>query len=100
MIPVSGRFTHYSPGLGACGQTHTSNDFVVALNHVDFDPQTPNGNPALPSARQWMCRQHLGQPTPQDPEEEDPIDAVEFHRRSRQRANPPTTRGPGIGQTT
>jgi expansin (peptidoglycan-binding protein) len=42
---VSGRFTYYNPGLGACGQSHSDSDYVVALNYVDFDPHTPNGNP-------------------------------------------------------
>ncbi|KAK4148592.1 RlpA-like double-psi beta-barrel-protein domain-containing protein-containing protein [Chaetomidium leptoderma] len=41
----AGRFTYYTPGLGACGQSHSSSELVVALNHVDFDPYTPNGNP-------------------------------------------------------
>lgn len=44
-IQASGRFTYYNPGLGACGQTHGDGDLVVALSYVDFDPQTPNGNP-------------------------------------------------------
>lgn len=42
---TSGRFTYYTPGLGACGQTHSESDLVVALNAADFDPSTPNGNP-------------------------------------------------------
>ena len=41
----SGRFTYYTPGLGACGQTHSEADLVVALNAAEFDPSTPNGNP-------------------------------------------------------
>jgi expansin (peptidoglycan-binding protein) len=42
---VDGRFTYYDPGLGACGDTHSGSDYVVALNYVDFDPHTPNDNP-------------------------------------------------------
>ncbi|CAP62076.1 uncharacterized protein PODANS_5_460 [Podospora anserina S mat+] len=34
-----------SAGLGACGQLHQDSEFVVALSHADFDPQTPGGNP-------------------------------------------------------
>jgi expansin (peptidoglycan-binding protein) len=41
----SGRITYYNPGTGACGQTHTDADFVVALSKYDFDPYTPDGNP-------------------------------------------------------
>ncbi|KAK4112526.1 hypothetical protein N656DRAFT_805938 [Canariomyces notabilis] len=41
----SGRFTHYAPGLGACGQYHSGADWIVALSHIIFDPNTPNGNP-------------------------------------------------------
>lgn len=42
---ASGRFTHYTPGLGACGQTHSESELVVALSYADSDPYTPNGNP-------------------------------------------------------
>ncbi|KAI1319489.1 RlpA-like double-psi beta-barrel-protein domain-containing protein-containing protein [Xylariaceae sp. FL0255] len=33
----SGPMTYYTPGLGACGVTSTSNDAVVALNTADYD---------------------------------------------------------------
>ncbi|KAL2158773.1 hypothetical protein VTH06DRAFT_3964 [Thermothelomyces fergusii] len=42
---ASGRFTWYNTGLGACGWWNNDNELVAALNHVDFDPYTPNGNP-------------------------------------------------------
>jgi expansin (peptidoglycan-binding protein) len=42
---AGGRFTYYTPGLGACGYANSEAEYVVALNHVDFDPYTPNGNP-------------------------------------------------------
>ncbi|KAK4038337.1 RlpA-like double-psi beta-barrel-protein domain-containing protein-containing protein [Parachaetomium inaequale] len=42
---TSGKFTYYNAGLGACGQTHSDADLVVAMSHVDFDPSSPNGSP-------------------------------------------------------
>lgn len=42
---INGKVTYYHAGLGACGQTHSGSDFVVALNKIIFDPQTPGGNP-------------------------------------------------------
>lgn len=42
---LSGDFTHYATGLGACGITHSESDYVVALSTMLFDPSTPNGNP-------------------------------------------------------
>lgn len=41
----NGRFTHYTVGLGACGWRNNNNEHVVAINSVQFDPFTPNGNP-------------------------------------------------------
>lgn len=41
----TGDFTWYDPGLGACGITSTSDQAIVAISHVLFDPSTPNGNP-------------------------------------------------------
>ena len=38
---ASGRFTYYTPGLGACGVTNSEAELVVALSYVDFDPYTP-----------------------------------------------------------
>jgi len=31
------RFSFFDTGLGACGGTNSRNDFVVALNHIQFD---------------------------------------------------------------
>ncbi|KAK3313221.1 RlpA-like double-psi beta-barrel-protein domain-containing protein-containing protein [Apodospora peruviana] len=42
---ISGEFTWYHTGLGACGWTNSESEFVVALGHDRFDPETPNGNP-------------------------------------------------------
>ncbi|CAG8541596.1 14213_t:CDS:2 [Acaulospora morrowiae] len=43
----TGDGTFYDPGLGACGITSSSNDFIVALNKEQFDafPGNPNFNP-------------------------------------------------------
>jgi preprotein translocase subunit SecG len=30
----AGRFTHYAPGLGACGQYHSGADWIVALSRT------------------------------------------------------------------
>ncbi|KAK3949153.1 RlpA-like double-psi beta-barrel-protein domain-containing protein-containing protein [Pseudoneurospora amorphoporcata] len=45
----SSRITWYNTGLGACGSTSNDGQLVVALNHDQFDPSTPNGNPNLNS---------------------------------------------------
>lgn len=42
---LSGDFTHYATGLGACGITHSDSNYIVALSTMLFDPSTPNGNP-------------------------------------------------------
>ncbi len=42
---VASKFTWYNTGLGACGQTHSDSEYVIALSAVNFDPHTPNGNP-------------------------------------------------------
>ncbi|PVI06249.1 hypothetical protein DM02DRAFT_679666 [Periconia macrospinosa] len=45
---LSGDLTYYDPGLGACGQTHTENDAIVAVSHIRFDAAggaNPNNNP-------------------------------------------------------
>jgi hypothetical protein len=51
---TSGKFTWYNPGLGACGQTHTDADLVVALSrkssHFFFSLHStrwPTSAPAL-----------------------------------------------------
>ncbi|EAA30355.1 hypothetical protein GE21DRAFT_10526 [Neurospora crassa] len=41
----SSRITWYNTGLGACGTYSNDGQLVVALNHDQFDPSTPNGNP-------------------------------------------------------
>ncbi|EGO55772.1 hypothetical protein NEUTE1DRAFT_47965, partial [Neurospora tetrasperma FGSC 2508] len=41
----SSRITWYNTGLGACGTVSNDGQLVVALNHDQFDPSTPNGNP-------------------------------------------------------
>lgn len=42
----NGRFTHYAPGLGACGQSHSSGDMVVALSRTLTLPCLPCLNTA------------------------------------------------------
>lgn len=39
LIPVLTVFlvTFFHPGLGACGETNTDSDFIVALGHAEFD---------------------------------------------------------------
>ncbi|KAK1835662.1 RlpA-like double-psi beta-barrel-protein domain-containing protein-containing protein [Podospora conica] len=44
-VALSGDFTHYATGLGACGIIHSDADYVVALSPQLFDPSTPAGNP-------------------------------------------------------
>lgn len=41
----SGEGTYYAPGLGACGETNTDTDLIVAISYDLFDQYTPNGNP-------------------------------------------------------
>lgn len=41
----SGEGTYYSTGLGACGQTNSDTDYIVAISHELYDKYTPNGNP-------------------------------------------------------
>ncbi|OBA22132.1 barwin-like endoglucanase, partial [Metschnikowia bicuspidata var. bicuspidata NRRL YB-4993] len=41
----SGDGTYYDTGLGACGETNTNDDYIVALSHVLFDQYTPGTNP-------------------------------------------------------
>ncbi|KAM5350373.1 hypothetical protein ACJ41O_006878 [Fusarium nematophilum] len=38
-----GEITYYNPGLGACGQTHTDGDMVVAVSAALFDADRPCG---------------------------------------------------------
>ncbi|EIW81913.1 plant expansin [Coniophora puteana RWD-64-598 SS2] len=46
-----GDATYYTPGLGACGQTSTSDDLIVAVSHSLYDTYpgykgtNPNNNP-------------------------------------------------------
>jgi len=43
----SGRCTYYYVNVGytACGTRHSDDEYVVAMNAAQFDPNTPNGNP-------------------------------------------------------
>ncbi|KAJ7088409.1 barwin-like endoglucanase [Mycena belliarum] len=46
----SGDGTFFEPGLGACGNTNTASDFIVAVGHGIFDSfpgatANPNNNP-------------------------------------------------------
>lgn len=36
-VTHTGRVTFFHPGLGACGETNTDSDFIVALGHAEFD---------------------------------------------------------------
>ncbi|KAM7203188.1 RlpA-like double-psi beta-barrel-containing domain containing protein [Naviculisporaceae sp. PSN 640] len=53
----SGDLTYYNPsvGYGACGWLNGDHEHVVALNKVQFDPYTPNGNPN----RNTLCGRKL-----------------------------------------
>ncbi|KAK4208847.1 MRSP1/expansin-like protein [Rhypophila decipiens] len=43
---TSGDFTHYSPGLGACGQVHGDGDAIVAISKDIFgNDANPNNSP-------------------------------------------------------
>ncbi|ODQ54268.1 riboflavin aldehyde-forming enzyme, partial [Saitoella complicata NRRL Y-17804] len=41
----SGEGTFYTPGLGACGQTSSSTDAIVAISHSLFDSASTSSNP-------------------------------------------------------
>ncbi|KAN0062931.1 hypothetical protein ACQY0O_004752 [Thecaphora frezii] len=40
-----GRGTFFTPGLGACGQTNSETDSIVAVSKDVFEKFSPNGNP-------------------------------------------------------
>lgn len=40
----SGEGTYYSPGLGACGETNTDSDYIVAIASSVYNTGTRNGN--------------------------------------------------------
>ncbi|CAA9961756.1 hypothetical protein PTMSG1_05133 [Pyrenophora teres f. maculata] len=42
---VTGDFTYYSTGLGACGVTNNDNDAIVSISHGRFDENMVDGNP-------------------------------------------------------
>ncbi|KAF2455192.1 RlpA-like double-psi beta-barrel-protein domain-containing protein-containing protein [Lineolata rhizophorae] len=42
---ISGEMTYYSPGVGACGQTHGAADLVVATSHARWTAANPNADP-------------------------------------------------------
>ncbi|KAA8622381.1 DPBB-1 domain containing protein [Pyrenophora tritici-repentis] len=42
---VTGDFTYYSTGLGACGITNNDNDPIVSISHGRFDENMVDGNP-------------------------------------------------------
>ncbi|RKO92863.1 RlpA-like double-psi beta-barrel-protein domain-containing protein-containing protein, partial [Blyttiomyces helicus] len=33
----TGDMTYYTPGLGACGQTNSESDYIVAMNQAQYD---------------------------------------------------------------
>ncbi|KAF5128727.1 Allergen Asp f 7 [Metarhizium anisopliae] len=37
---ISGQFTHYDIGLGACGETHDNTEMVAAISKDRFGPST------------------------------------------------------------
>lgn len=41
----SGDGTYYAPGMGACGETSSESDYIVAISKDLFDQYTPDGNP-------------------------------------------------------
>jgi expansin (peptidoglycan-binding protein) len=40
----SGKGTYYDTGLGACGWTNQDSDYIVAVSHFLYEPETINGN--------------------------------------------------------
>lgn len=40
----SGDGTYYDPGMGACGETNSDSDYIVAISKDLFDQYTPDGN--------------------------------------------------------
>jgi hypothetical protein len=59
----TGDLTYYDPGLGACGVTSTSSDFICALSYHLFDSAStsanPNANP-LCGRKLWFMLQDAG----------------------------------------
>jgi len=41
----TGEMTYFTPGMGACGETSSESDSMVAVSMALFDQYTPNGNP-------------------------------------------------------
>ncbi|RFU34391.1 hypothetical protein B7463_g1923, partial [Scytalidium lignicola] len=41
----TGDLTYYSPGLGACGITSSSEDAICAVSHIIFDKASVGSNP-------------------------------------------------------
>jgi hypothetical protein len=41
----TGEMTYFTPGMGACGETSSETDSMVAVSMHLFDQYTPNGNP-------------------------------------------------------
>jgi hypothetical protein len=41
----TGEMTYFTPGMGACGETSSETDHMVAVSMALFDQYTPNGNP-------------------------------------------------------
>jgi hypothetical protein len=41
----TGEMTYFTPGMGACGETSSESDHMVAISMALFDQYTPNGNP-------------------------------------------------------
>ncbi|KAI5365880.1 putative Barwin domain, RlpA-like domain superfamily protein [Septoria linicola] len=42
---ITGDLTYYNAALGACGETHGDNDYVVAIGHDLYDTATVGTNP-------------------------------------------------------
>jgi hypothetical protein len=55
----TGDLTYYDPGLGACGQTSTSHDYICAISFHLFDAASTSANPntnPLCGRRLWFAR--------------------------------------------
>ncbi|POS72737.1 hypothetical protein DHEL01_v208871 [Diaporthe helianthi] len=52
----TGKMTHYTPGQGSCGRTHTENDLVVAISQGMYGTHpNPNASPMCAKSASIKC---------------------------------------------
>lgn len=52
----TGKMTHYTPGMGSCGKTHTENDLVVAISQGMYGTAAnPNASPMCAKSASIKC---------------------------------------------